>query len=89
MYDIVVIGGGLVGSRVAGELAGCGFEVVVLEQKESPGEGVCCTGVVSLDCVRQFKIDEGLILKKLQCLYLFTLGEGAEAAAWGRPGCGY
>jgi digeranylgeranylglycerophospholipid reductase len=65
LHDVIVIGGGPVGSRVAGELAGRGYEVVVLEQKSSPGEGICWTGIVSLDCVRQFKIDESLILKKL------------------------
>ena len=47
MYDVIVIGGGPVGSYTAYKLAGMGYDVVVLEQKEGIGENVCCTGIIS------------------------------------------
>ena len=39
MYDVIIIGGGPTGSYVAYKLAGMGYDVVVLEQKETPGLG--------------------------------------------------
>ena len=72
MYDIAVIGGGPVGSRVASRLAGMGHRVVVLEQKERPGEGVCCTGIVSQECTRTFAIEDDLILREVVSATLFS-----------------
>lgn len=72
LYDIAVIGGGPVGSRVATKLAGAGHQVVVLEQKERPGERVCCTGIVSQECVRAFAIEDDLILREVTSATLFS-----------------
>ena len=72
MYDIAVIGGGPVGSRVASRLAGMGHRVVVLEQKERAGEGVCCTGIVSQECTRTFAIEDDLILREVVSATLFS-----------------
>ncbi len=72
MYDIAVIGGGPVGSRVAYQLAGAGHKVVVLEQKERPGERVCCTGIVSQECTRSFAIEDNLILRQVASATLFS-----------------
>ncbi len=72
MYDIAVIGGGPVGSRVAYQLAGAGHNVVVLEQKERPGERVCCTGIVSQECTRSFAIEGNLILRQVASATLFS-----------------
>jgi digeranylgeranylglycerophospholipid reductase len=72
LYDIAVIGGGPVGSRVAFKLASAGHQVVVLEQKERPGERVCCTGIVSQECVRTFAIENDLILREVTSATLFS-----------------
>jgi digeranylgeranylglycerophospholipid reductase len=72
VYDIAVIGGGPVGSRVAYQLAGAGHKVVVLEQKEKPGERVCCTGIVSQECTRSFAIEDNLILRQVASATLFS-----------------
>ena len=72
MYDVAVIGGGPVGSRVASRLAGMGHRVVVLEQKERAGEGVCCTGIVSQECTRTFAIEDDLILREVVSATLFS-----------------
>ncbi len=63
MYDVAVVGGGPAGRRVADKLAGMGYGVVVVEQKERLGEPVCCTGIIGQECVSAFDIDEGVILR--------------------------
>lgn len=70
--DAIVIGGGPVGSYVAGKLAGMGHEVVVLERHKQPGEQVCCTGIVSQKCITSFAIEEDIILRKANSAKLFS-----------------
>ena len=65
MHDVIVVGGGPVGSYVAYQLAGMGYEVVVLEKKEKLGEQVCCTGIISQTCVDSFAIDDSVILNRV------------------------
>ena len=72
MYDVIVIGGGPVGSYVAYKLAGMGYDVVVLEQKERLGEWVCCTGIISQECVSSFAIDDSVILRRASSVRLFS-----------------
>lgn len=63
-YDVIVVGGGPVGSYVAHRLAGMSYQVAVAEQRESLGEPVCCAGIVSQECVSAFAIDEDIILRR-------------------------
>lgn len=63
MYDVAVIGGGPAGSQVAYRMAGMGYKVVVIEQKERIDEPVCCTGIISQECVKSFSIDESVIYR--------------------------
>ena len=72
MYDVAVIGGGPVGSHVAYKLAGMGYEVAVLEQKERLGSKVCCTGIISQECVRSFAVADNLILRRVNHATLFS-----------------
>jgi len=72
LYDVAVIGGGPAGSQVAYKLASMGYEVVVLEQKESLGEPVCCTGIISQECISSFAIDESVILRQVNSAKLFS-----------------
>ena len=65
LYDVAVIGGGPVGSRAAYKLAGMGYKVVVVEQKERLGEPVCCTGIISQECVSSFAVDDGVIFRRV------------------------
>ena len=57
MYDVIVVGAGPIGSYAALRLAQLGYQVIVLEQKEEPGENICCTGVVSAECLDTFNLD--------------------------------
>lgn len=64
MYDVIVIGGGPVGSRVAAQMAGRGHRVAVLERRHQTG-GKACTGIISGECQRAFAIDDNAILRRV------------------------
>jgi digeranylgeranylglycerophospholipid reductase len=72
LYDALVIGAGPVGSHVAYKLAGLGYKVAVFEQHEEIGQPVCCTGIVSEDCVQQFGIPKDLIWQQANSAKLFA-----------------
>ena len=72
MYDVAVIGGGPIGSQVAYKLAGMGYGVVVIEQKDRLEEPVCCTGIISRECVETFDIDGSIIYRWANGARLFS-----------------
>ena len=72
MRDVIVIGGGPVGSYVAYKLVGMGHGVVVLERKERLGKRICCTGIIGQECVRSFTIDDNVILRQVNSAKLFS-----------------
>lgn len=61
--DTIIIGAGPSGSRLAFRLAKLGYEVLVLDRKVAAGEEVCCTGIVSHQCLDSFNIDSSLVLR--------------------------
>ena len=72
MYDVVVIGGGPVGSQVAYKLGGMGYGVLVVDKKERLGEPVCCTGIIGQECVGSFAIDEDVVFRKVSGAKVFS-----------------
>jgi geranylgeranyl reductase family protein len=62
--DTVIIGAGPSGSRLAFRLAKLGYEVLVVERKATAGEEVCCTGIVSRQCLDDFALSSSLILRQ-------------------------
>lgn len=72
MYDVTVIGGGLMGSYVAYKLAEMDYGVVVLERHEQVGERGCCTGIVSQECMSSFTIDKSVVLREANSARLFS-----------------
>ena len=72
MYDLIVVGGGPVGSEVSQKLAGMRYKVAVLERKECLDKPVCCTGIISQECVNSFAVDEDVILRQVNGGKLFS-----------------
>jgi len=72
LYDVVVIGGGPVGSYVAYQLASAGHKVMVLERKQRVGGPVCCTGIIGQECVSSFAIESSVILRQVNSAKLFS-----------------
>lgn len=83
---MVVIGGGPVGSYVAYKLAGMGYGVMVVERKEELGGPVCCTGVISRECVSSFAIDDSVILRQVNSARLISPSGRSLLWLWrGKP----
>lgn len=72
MYDVLIIGGGLVGSYAAYRLAQEGHQVQVLERKQHLDGKTSCTGIVSRECVDKFAIDKTIILRAVNKASLFS-----------------
>ncbi len=66
MLDAIVIGAGPSGAQVAGMMASEGHSVLVLDQKSSPTEPVCCTGIIGLECVGSFAIADQVVSRWLR-----------------------
>jgi digeranylgeranylglycerophospholipid reductase len=65
LYDTIIIGAGPVGSYLAGKLARLGYKVLVLDKKPAVEQDVCCTGIVSKECLDLIPIDKNLILRSV------------------------
>ncbi len=72
MYDVIVIGAGPVGSRVAFRLAEYGYKTLVIERKESLEDPVCRTGIIGMECVRRFDIEESVIYRCFNSARVFS-----------------
>lgn len=71
-YDVIVVGGGPSGSQVAYKLAEMGHSVAVIERKDNLSDDVCCTGLVSYECVNKYSIPESVIYRWADSARLFT-----------------
>jgi digeranylgeranylglycerophospholipid reductase len=72
LYDVAVIGAGPVGSRIACKLAEYGYHVVVVEKKKDLSEPVCCTGIVSSECIRDFTIPETILYREANSATVYS-----------------
>src|SRR5918996_683869 len=60
--DVVVVGGGPAGLIAARDLASNGFGTTVLEEHDTVGAPVHCTGVLGLDAVEELDLPRHTIL---------------------------
>jgi digeranylgeranylglycerophospholipid reductase len=72
LFDVVIVGGGPIGSRAAYQLASTGHKVGVFEKRTAIGQKHCCTGIVSQECIRYFDIPQSAILKQVKSARLFS-----------------
>ncbi len=70
--DVLVVGGGPSGLRVAGRLAAEGLDVRVLERKPAIGQNVVCTGIVGLDVFGKFGLDPGPVIQEIRDVRLVS-----------------
>jgi len=63
LHDIIIVGAGPAGSRIAQRLSHLGYSVIVVEKNVRPGDDICCTGILSQECLRAFALDDGLVLR--------------------------
>jgi digeranylgeranylglycerophospholipid reductase len=57
LYNTIIIGAGPVGSYLACKLGQLGFKVLVLDKKSAAGQDICCTGIISKDCLNLLPAD--------------------------------
>jgi digeranylgeranylglycerophospholipid reductase len=65
MHDVTIVGGGPAGLTAAARLAGAGHSVRVLEEHQSFGEPVHCTGVLAEDAFAELDLPRSVILNPL------------------------
>lgn len=72
MYDIIIIGAGPCGSHTAQRLSLLGYRVLVVEKNGQAGDGICCTGIISQECLRAFALDRSLVLRQASSAKLLS-----------------
>ena len=72
IHDLLVVGAGPVGCRVAAGVAQVGYDVVILEQKPSLNAPICCTALVSDECFRHFDLASELIVRSFNAATVFS-----------------
>lgn len=74
MYDVIVIGAGPAGSYAAHLVANQGFRVLAVEEHETIGEPVHCTGIIGAEAFRRFSLPEDCIEAELRSATLRSPG---------------
>ena len=72
MYDIVIVGAGIVGSFTACELAKLGYRVCILDKHPSAGNKSCCTGIVSNECMKLLPVADSIIQQKAHSARIYS-----------------
>ena len=70
--DVLIVGGGPSGLRLAARLAGAGLHVRLLEKKESIGSRVVCTGIIGKEVFDSFGLVRDSTLGELQAVRLVS-----------------
>ncbi len=70
--DVLIVGGGPSGLRLAARLAGAGLHVRLLEKKDGIGSRVVCTGIIGKEVFDSFGLDRGSALGELQTVRLVS-----------------
>ena len=65
VIDAIVVGGGPAGLYAASKLAQAGFSVTLIEEHQSIGEPVHCTGVLAREAFEEFGLSRSSVLNEL------------------------
>jgi geranylgeranyl reductase family protein len=87
-YNTVIIGAGPVGSYLAGKLARLGYRVLVIDKKTSVEQDICCTGIVSKECLDLIPVDKNLIIRSVSSAR-FLSPSGKPLRLWRRQEVAY
>jgi digeranylgeranylglycerophospholipid reductase len=82
LYNTIIIGAGPVGSYLAGKLARLGYKVLVLDKKMSAGENICCTGIISKECLDLMPIDKKNLIIRQVSSARFLAPSGKPLRLW-------
>ena len=72
MHDVIIVGGGPVGSYTASLLAKKGFDTLVLERNPSVGHRVVCTGLISVEAFDRFHLPREAVINQIQDVTFFS-----------------
>jgi len=72
LHDTIIIGAGPAGSHIARKLSQRGYKVTVIEQKARPGDDICCSGIVSQECLTAFAPDGNIVLRQASSARFFS-----------------
>ncbi len=72
MYDILVVGGGPIGSYTGYQLADLGFKVILMEEDDEVGKNVICTGVISTEAFQRFNLPKESIISEIKTITFFS-----------------
>lgn len=78
-YDVIVVGGGPIGSYTAYQLADKGFDVCVLDEKKEIGKNVICAGVMSKEAFKRYDLPSESIVSRIDSVsFISPYGQRLE-----------
>ena len=79
LHDVIVVGGGPAGLRLAYRLASDGYNTVLFDDRTEIGKRKICTGIVGTEAFDRFQLPRSSILNEIRKLKFFSpLGNELE-----------
>ncbi len=60
------------GSYVAQGMASLGYDVIVFEEHARAGEAICCSGIISRECMERFSLDGNIVFRPASSASFFS-----------------
>ncbi len=65
MWDVIIVGGGPAGLVCSENLASCGLNVLVLDDRDEPNMDKLCGGMLTERALREFSLDENILEREI------------------------